>query len=729
MSNPQPIQSIIKYSSFLTYKYVGMGQFKSYEIMLADFKNNSPEIHRIIIRRINFKMIGFGINRLMFTSLVSLKLSHCGFDADMGLNIANCLRSHKTAISNLDLSHNPIGEKACAEIILALGNQSEAISLNLENTLLRDTDPIALALEENNRVIRLNLSHNSISENKNSNRLFKALLHCSDLTELNISNFGYGSYGCETVFSCQLGFYSLSSIDIIRVEKYISDRFCASLVHLIESNKNLRSLNIKNNLITFAILKQLRNALEKNNTLIELILPEYCTSIRCNNVSSKDQRRFVGPYVSNTNVKLYIESLCRENQLIQSKKARDWARISVLISFIRANQNSEIKYSILPLIPAILELAAIKRIDKPEDYLEQYAIFLRENLLTIVVEYLALLYTSGPLSDVLKLLAACGLIAYSFDLKSPIRNLPLAKSFYNCIQAATLLNVREFYIHVDPDFETLQQVLFVSHCSISLIRGFISVGKKFSSIDVSQGGMYEQFHRDILSWNNERLNFVVKNVYTFLTYSISCSYFTTSLKTAAPIAALIVGIQHKQPQHKETIHTALWLMMSKILLSNFTDFLQNDYNESVRNNTLNSRLQYFGGGIILFGAGAYLMYRSECNKINRNLRYPISLLKYSRTLLKYYSLLLKDGNRMRDNLQYYASSLKNLALGSVISTKKVYEACNKTKLILLSDKAPANLRNRASEQTAADGTAAHTADRSHDKKIKPKSWCGSCTLM
>ena len=485
---------------------------------------------------------------------------------------------------------------------------------------------------------------------------------------------------------------------------------------------------------------KLRKALEKNTTLTHLAM---------DTIAQENWGKGTEVEKEGAEEIFQIKRLCEENKFEQDNMTSYEARFSLLRSFVSANKGHTFATSIRDLIPGILELAAINKLVKPTDNSEEYAIFLRENVFSLAVQYLAWLYISHPvraagnnfmirdkaLTSIT--LSAVGVIV-GFNIGSihsknftQVNKLP--KLFRDFIQEALFINIGEFahdearggfYIHEKQEF---------------LICALFLKTIVWSPLSLLLNELLKKTQVKSLHALDKKLGHSPSNIYNFLMYSISYSYFTGSVISAIPTAALIMRIQHQQPTHKEKINSAIWLIMFGKLLNDFVFFLRLDHAEAGERESIKEGLDVtetqlnINRMVKLYGIGAFCLYFNEYNKINR------SIGNFIISLLKGYKLLLTDVSRqMHEDCQSYASNLRNLLLRNVIliSSKILNEESKMEKPLLLSSSAPANLRRKASEQTAADGTAAHTAahtaDRSHDKKIKPKSWCSrcsSCVLM
>lgn len=55
--------------------------------------------------------------------------------------------------------------------------------------------------------------------------------------------------------------------------------------------------------------------------------------------------------------RLCSNEACGENRSIQGRVRQNWMRVSLLTAFIRANEKNALKYSVLPLIPEVIEMA------------------------------------------------------------------------------------------------------------------------------------------------------------------------------------------------------------------------------------------------------------------------------------------------------------------------------------------------------------------------------------
>lgn len=703
---------------------------RMYDLHLMQLRYQRCHLHNIFD-------VSIELNPLIFGSLTALALDNCGLTERDVLSMARFLKIHRPALSNISLSNNKIGEKAAAAIILSLAYQSE-VSLDLSNTGLDDSRPIAFALQENNKFKYLNFSDNFLVEILD--KLFEALLQCHNLAELNISHFACGIY---TVFnpSVQLAVTqlfrrheNLRKVTLSRTE-LSGDRFSAmikailegnsviesldvsgnlmenesvyAVADLIQQNKNLSSLNLERIYLDTYSCRRLRKALEKNHTLCNLVIDPIIPQ------QYREEREAE---------MCQIKRLCEDNKRQRDKKARDWARISLLISFIRANSEHPFKNSIIPLIRNILELAEIDRIEKTADKSENYAVVLRENKFSLAMGSLTWLYISNPfkimgLSKNLSVEAYVGSIFVTLFFSgvstmlgvSTYTKKRMAKPLHDYFQEAVLINA--------TDFSQVETLVNTYGFNRKHELGFLLLTLKHMLTVFLPHMINVNFLYDL----DKKFGYPCRNTNELLRNSLSCYYFTNNVLTAIPVAALIMGAKHKQPQHKEKIHTAMWLIMSGKLLNDFVYLLRQDSNASSMHKI--SAMGLFG----ICGLSTCAMYWSERNKISRNLRYPISLFKY------YVFLLndgIKNGANVRENLQYYFSSLKNLTLRSVTTTKTVNETCKKTKPLLLSRNTLANFKNRASEQTAAAGTGANTHTTEHgNQKPKPKSRCSSCVVM
>ena len=240
------------------------------------------------------------------TSLVELNLSYCKLTITeenvQALIISPLLKTNKTlkltlsnnaingrgvrylsegissssAISKLDLSHNPIqdGEDGLSHLCQALTNNTSLVELNLSNCKLHKECGPALRhmLETNKTLMSLNLSwnHNISDHNVHVAGIAEGLRSNHSLKYLSLQTCGICGTGMKRLADCLMVNDSLEELDLYA--NTISPEAARGFSDMLKHNSTLKKLAVSLCKLTDEAVKPLASALEVNSSLEELNL-------------------------------------------------------------------------------------------------------------------------------------------------------------------------------------------------------------------------------------------------------------------------------------------------------------------------------------------------------------------------------------------------------------------------------------------------------------------------
>ena len=219
---------------------------------------------------------GQALSRMLKTNktLKSLEISPLVNTNGRGVRYLSEGISSSSAISKLDLSHNPIqdGEDGLSHLCQALTTNTSLVELNLSNCSLHKACGPALRhmLETNKTLTALNLSWNPSISDDNVAGIAEGLRSNHSLKYLNLQQCGIRDTGMKRLADCLMVNDSLEELDLSG--NTISPEAARGFSDMLKQNSTLKKLNVSACRLTDEAVKPLASALEVNSSLEELDL-------------------------------------------------------------------------------------------------------------------------------------------------------------------------------------------------------------------------------------------------------------------------------------------------------------------------------------------------------------------------------------------------------------------------------------------------------------------------
>ena len=215
------------------------------------------------------------------------------------------LVSLNTPLTNLDLSHNKLGNEGIKLLSEAVKNNHTLEKLNLSNIGMESEGMGYLSeLKDNKSITDLNISGNKIGI-KGIEYLIDYLNGNSSLTALNISKTLVGAAGMIQLYKALYNNKTISSLylDSNKIgydipEQALVEAEC--ITSLLKFSQSLTFLDLSNNNIG-KVVEYLKLGLASNTTLTRLYLYN-------NNIESADHKSLIETPKGNKDLKIYIDS-------------------------------------------------------------------------------------------------------------------------------------------------------------------------------------------------------------------------------------------------------------------------------------------------------------------------------------------------------------------------------------------------------------------------------------
>lgn len=239
-----------------------------------------------------------------------------------------------SSLAYLKAGNNDFGAAGVTVLANVLTKLLALQGIELASNEIDDEATLALAenLIQHGELRILNLSHNKITS-EGANALAGLLPTLLKLKELNLSHNQIDDKGAEYFADALSRPIALEHLDLSA--NRIGNDGSIALAKGLVANKKLVILNLVSNPITDEnAFRAFMIALKTNRSLLRLGLPY--------NASPAD-------------AKSAINQRLAYNLAVQQKSTHNWIRVILVITFINANQENPLKYSILSLITEIMK--------------------------------------------------------------------------------------------------------------------------------------------------------------------------------------------------------------------------------------------------------------------------------------------------------------------------------------------------------------------------------------
>lgn len=162
---------------------------------------------------------------------------------------------------------------------------------------------------------------------------------CSNELENSIVQSGIKALTLALMFNRYL-----TSLDISHC--FLGDTNILTFTDVIKANRSLTSLKLHDNNVSASTIIEITAALTCNKSITELTIHDtinnFGQSLARTKIDNSQQQSLVG-----------IEAILRRNKKVRATVDLNICRAAILIAFVRANQDNDLRYSVLPLIPFI----------------------------------------------------------------------------------------------------------------------------------------------------------------------------------------------------------------------------------------------------------------------------------------------------------------------------------------------------------------------------------------
>lgn len=273
-------------------------------------------------------------------SLTRINLSQNEFDSKNTLQLILALGLHPR-LTSIDISLNDIGSEGGMSFAVILKSNMTLTSLYLGCCKIEDVGAIAIAsaLKTNKTLRDVNLSGNAITA-AGAIELASALSVNSGLLSMSLYGNMIIDKGILAIASALIQNKCLTTLDLGN-NSMLDERTLIKLTECLQKNNTLTSIQLHMSRINENGAKKIADVLRTNRHIILL------------NLNHNDISR---------SLLETIKSGVDCNIKLQDQQKYNWSLLSLIINFLHANQESQIKYSILsPIKEKILNLAGIQK--------------------------------------------------------------------------------------------------------------------------------------------------------------------------------------------------------------------------------------------------------------------------------------------------------------------------------------------------------------------------------
>lgn len=309
------------------------------------------------------------------TSLIDIDLSKNGSSNDsqkvtaLKTVLKNTALKLNRFLTRINLSQNQFDSKSASELIHTLGSHPRLTSIDIALNEIGSEGALAFSaiLKDNTTLTSLNLGRCKI-EDVGAIAIASALKTNKTLTDVNLSGNAITAAGAielASALSVNIGLLSMSLYGNMIIDKGI-----LAIVSALIQNKFLTTLDLGNNsMLDERTVTKLAECLQKNNTLTSIQL--HISRINDNGAKKiadvlRTNRHIILLNLNNNDIsRSLLETIKSDvdcNIKLQDQQKYNWSLLSLIINFLHANQESQIKYSILsPIKEKILNLAGIQK--------------------------------------------------------------------------------------------------------------------------------------------------------------------------------------------------------------------------------------------------------------------------------------------------------------------------------------------------------------------------------
>ena len=223
------------------------------------------------VQKVNFRaqLVDILGKHLDLSFVTELDLSSRCLHSNIGVESLSQALTVNSSLTNLNLSHNSIGDTGAASLSQALTVNSSLTNLDLVSNSIGHTGAASLsqALTVNSSLTNLDLSWNSIGHTGAAS-LSQALTVNSFLTNLNLRANSMGHPGAESLSQALKVNSSLTNLDL--KENSIGDIGAESLFQALTVNSSLTNLDLNSNSIRETGVASISQALTVNSSLTNL---------------------------------------------------------------------------------------------------------------------------------------------------------------------------------------------------------------------------------------------------------------------------------------------------------------------------------------------------------------------------------------------------------------------------------------------------------------------------